>query len=171
MAAKTNSDHSVTLDKLKSRFSDAVLKSDTFRNELTVTVRKERIAEILQFLKEDSELSYDYLVDVTAVDCLRMEASPRFAVVYHLRSMKYGRRVRIKAPVSEQDARIESVCALWKSANWLERETHEMYGIVFDRHPDLRRLLTPETFKDYPLRKDYPLQGKGEREALLPEGS
>jgi NADH-quinone oxidoreductase subunit C len=171
MAEKSISQDNPTPDKLKDQFGAEILKLETFRNELTVIVRRDRIPDIMRFLKEDPELSYDLLVDITAVDYLKMEKSPRFQVVYHLRSMKFNRRVRVKVPLSENDCKISSLCELWKSANWLERETYEMYGIAFENHPDLRRLLIPETYEYYPLRKDYPLRGKGEREIVLPEGS
>jgi NADH-quinone oxidoreductase subunit C len=150
-----------TLDRLKTTFASEILKSETFRDKQTVVVKRERILDIMKFLRDDPALVYDMLVDLR----------PRFQVVYHLRSFKYNRRVRIKAPVPENDCHIESVCPLWKAANWYEREVYEMYGITFDHHPDLRRLLIPETFTDYPLRKDYPLRGKGERDVILPEGS
>lgn len=160
-----------TAEKLKSKFGSDILKTENFRNQLALTVKRERILEVMKFLKEDADLSYDFLVDLTAVDYLKMEKSPRFEAVYHLRSMKFNRRVRIKVPVPENDCKIESVCALWHTANWMEREAHEMYGIVFENHPDLRRLLIPETYEHFPLRKDYPLRGKGERDVVLPEGS
>jgi len=171
MPEKNILENNPTLDKLKSQFVSEILKTEVFRNELTIIVKRERIVEIMQFLKDDPELLYDYLVDLTAVDYLKMEKSPRFQVVYHLRSMKYGRRVRIKAPVPENDCKIHTLYYLWKTANWAEREAWEMYGIVFENHPDLRHLLIPETFTHYPLRKDYPVRGKGEREIILPEGS
>ncbi len=171
MAEKDILENNSTLDKLKNQFGAEILKSEIFGNQLAVIVKRDRIVELMKFLKEDPELSYDFLVDLTAIDYLTMEKSPRFQVVYHLRSMKYNRRVRIKVPVSESDCKIPTVCGLWKAANWLERETHEMYGIAFENHPDLRKLLMPATYEYFPLRKDYPLHGKGERELILPEGS
>lgn len=160
-----------TAEKISARFGEDILKTETFRDELTVTVKKNRIVEIMTYLRDDADLKYDYLVDLTAVDFLKMDMRPRFHVVYHLRSMSFGRRVRIHVPVAENECTIASVCGLWRTANWAEREAYEMYGIIFDGHPDLRRLLIPDTFTDYPLRKDYPLRGKGEREIVLPEGS
>lgn len=157
--------------RVRESFTEAVLKSEEFRGRLNLYIRRENISEVMTFLKNDPELLFDFLADLTAVDYLKTEKSPRFQVVYNLRSMKHGRRLTVKAPVPENDCRIESVVKLWNSANWLERETYEMYGITFDNHPDLRKLLMPEAFRDYPLRKDYPVRGKGEREALLPEGS
>jgi NADH-quinone oxidoreductase subunit C len=171
MTEKDILENNPTLDKLKSQFGGEILKTEIFQNQLAVIVRRDRILELMKYLKEDADLSYDFLVDITAVDYLNLEKSPRFQVVYHLRSTKYGRRVRIKVPLSENDCKIATMSGLWKTANWLERETCEMYGIVFEDHPDPRKLLLPETYQYYPLRKDYPLRGKGEREIILPEGS
>jgi NADH-quinone oxidoreductase subunit C len=163
--------HDQMIGQIQSRFSDSFSKTEIYRDQLVVFIRRERLLVVMSWLKDDPDMQFDFLVDLTAVDYIKMEKSPRFQVVYNLRSMKYGKRLRIKVPVPENDCRIDSVYSLWKSANWMEREVHEMYGILFEGHPDLRRLLTPETFVDYPLRKDYPLRGKGEREILLPEGS
>lgn len=160
-----------TADKLKAAFGAEILKTESFQNQLTFIVKRERIADIMKFLKEEADLAYDFLVDLTVVDYLKMEKSPRFEVVYHLRSMKHNRRVRIKAPVSENDCRIETMSGLWKTAVWMEREAAEMYGMTFNNHPDPRKLLLPDTFQHFPLRKDYPLRGKGERDVVLPEGS
>lgn len=160
-----------TAEKLKSKFGADILKTEVFRNQHAIIVKRERILDVMKFLKDDADLAYDFLADLTAVDYLKMEKSPRFQVVYNLRSMKHNRRVRIKVPVPENDCKIESVSALWNTANWMEREVHEMYGITFENHPDLRKLLMPETYEYFPLRKDYPLRGKGERDVVLPEGS
>ncbi len=166
-----NTTRGLTADHIKNAFSDAVLKTEIFRNQLVVFIQRESLLEIMTWLKNDPIMYFDFLVDLTAVDYIQMNKSPRFQVVYNLRSMRHGHRLRVKVPVPENDCRVDSVYPLWKSANWMEREAHEMYGIGFTGHPDLRRLLTPDTFSDYPLRKDYPLRGKGERELLLPEGS
>lgn len=166
-----NPSRGLTADPIKNAFPDAVLKTEIFRDQLVVFIQRDRLLEIMTWLKNDPIMDYDFLVDLTAVDYSKIDKSPRFQVVYNLRSMKQGQRLRVKVPVPENDCRVDSVYPLWKSANWMEREAHEMYGIEFTGHPDLRRLLTPDTFSDYPLRKDYPLRGKGERELLLPEGS
>ena len=166
-----STENNPTVEKLKSRFGADILKTEVFRNQLSMVVKRDNILNVMRLLKDDAELAYDFLADLTAVDYLKMEKNPRFEVVYNLRSMKHNRRVRIKVPVPENDCKIESVCGIWKTANWMEREAHEMYGIVFENHPDLRKLLMPETYQYYPLRKDYPLRGKGERDVVLPEGS
>ncbi len=164
-------DKNLTAEKLKSQFGEAVLRTEEFRKELTVFVKREKMLDVLSFLRDDPEMLFDMFIDVTAVDYLKMEKNPRFQVVYHLRSLKHNQRIRVKVPVSESDLKIPSIHTLWKGAAWCEREVYEMYGIIFEDHPDLRRLLIPETFTHFPLRKDYPLRGKGEREIILPEGS
>ena len=154
---------------VQQQFGEKILKTETFRGEDTVWVAKPDFLDLLNHLKD--QMGFDMLSDVTAVDYLKMEKKPRFQVVYHLRNMKKNQRIRIKVPLEEKECSIPSVYHVWKSALFPERETYEMYGITFENHPELKRLLTPETFTDYPLRKDYPLRGKGEREVLLPEGS
>jgi len=164
----------LSVQKLESALGDALWDVVEYRGEWTVTVRKEAIHTALALLKNDPELRYDHLSDLTAVDYLKLSETrarlggARYAVVYHLyshRNAKDGalRRLRVKAPVFEEDLRIQSVCDLWRVANWLEREVWDMFGIAFVGHPDLRRILMPEDFGSHPLRKDYPVQGLGER--------
>ena len=107
---------------------------------MTVTVGKEDITGVCGFLKET--LGYNFLTDVTAVDYLGQE--PRFMMVYHLCSMSDRDRIRLKAPVADSDPRIDSLVPLWKTANWLEREVFDLFGITFNNHPDLRRILHPQ---------------------------
>ncbi len=106
------------------------------------------------------------LTDLTAVDYLRLDAFERFAVVYQLTSILTNRRLRVKAFVSEARAEIDSAVPLWKNADWLEREVWDLYGVRFTGHPDLRRILCPDDYTGHPLRKDYPLKGRGERSAF-----
>jgi len=141
--------------KLKERFADALLEAKEFRGEVTVTVKKESILEVLKCLRDD--LRYNFLTDVTAVDYLGQE--PRFMVVYHLMSIPNKDRIRIKAPLAEADCSIDSATALWNSANWLERETYDLMGVRFNNHPNLVRILMTDDWVGHPLRKDYPLQG------------
>ena len=160
----------LALEKLEADHADALLAQDENRGTLVVVVRKEQAYAVLEYLKTDPELAYNYLVDVTAVDNAQMESVliqfdyARFMVVYQLYSYQGQCRVRVKVPVHENDLRIPSVVGLWRGANWLERETYDMFGIHFEGHPDLRRILMPDDFEGHPLRKDYPLQGRGERE-------
>ena len=169
----TISDESpAVFEKLKERFQDAILDLSEEFEEITLVARKDSVYDILQFLKDNGNLSYDFLVDVTAVDYSRMEDVlakydyARFMVVYHLYSYKTGDRLRVKAPVHEKELSVHSVTSLWKGAAWLEREAYDMFGITFENHPDLRRILMPDDFEGYPLCKDYPLRGRGERETF-----
>ena len=160
----------LVLEKLETDHADALLAQEEVRGTAVVVVRKERAYTVLEYLKTDPELAYTYLVDVTAVDNSEMESAlmqfnyARFMVVYQLYSYQGQCRVRVKVPVHENELRIASVTGLWRAANWLERETYDMFGIHFEGHPDLRRILMPDDFEGHPLRKDYPLRGRGERE-------
>jgi len=148
---------SATLIKLEKKFFEFVIASHSSFGDDTVLIRREGITEVCRFLRDDPELSYDFLMDLTAVDYLGKDKSARFEVVYHLYSLKHNHRVRLKAPVPEDDCRIASISALWSSADWAEREAWDLYGIKFEGHPDLRRILLYEPFEGHPLRKDYPV--------------
>jgi NADH-quinone oxidoreductase subunit C len=148
-------DNNRAVAKLQEKFASSVLDVTEFRGETTVTVKKEEIVDICRFLK--TELGYNFLTDVTAVDYLGKE--PRFMVVYNLYSIPHKDRLRLKAPVAEGDCAIDTLCTLWNTANWLEREVYDLFGITFTNHPDLRRILMTDDWVGHPLRKDYPLQG------------
>ncbi len=161
----------LVLQKLQDKFADALLASTEIRQGVAVVVNKENSYALLEYLKTD--LAYSFLVDITAVDNSKLESElmqydyARFMVVYHLYTYEgETSRIRVKVPVHEKDLKIPSVTQLWKGANWLERETYDMFGIEFDGHPDLSRILTPDNFEGHPLRKDYPLRGRGERESF-----
>ena len=166
----------LVFQKAKDKFQDAILDLSEELSELSLVVRKDSAYALLEYLKSDADLSYDFLVDVTAVDYSLMEDVltkynyARFMVVYHLYSYKTGDRVRVKTPVYEKKLSIRSVTSLWKSAGWLECETYDMFGIGFESHPDLRRILMPDDFEGHPLCRDYPLRGRGERETFDFEG-
>jgi NADH-quinone oxidoreductase subunit C len=112
--------------------------------------------EIFRWLREDPQLDFNFLADLTAVDYLD-KRTPRFEVVYHLYSLSKNHRLRVKIPVAGEDPVVDSLTPLWKGADWLEREVWDMFGIRFRGHPDLRRILLYEQFEGYPLRKDYPV--------------
>ncbi|HXG37747.1 MAG TPA: NADH-quinone oxidoreductase subunit C [Bacteroidota bacterium] len=145
------------LDKLKEQFGDAILEAAEFRGELTIVVPKERIVEICRFLKHDAELRYDLLADLCGIDMYT--PVKRFGVVYNLFSLKNKHRLRVKTFTEEDDPKVPTVTTVWKTANWHERETYDMFGIVFEGHPDLRRIYMPDDFEYHPLRKDFPLMG------------
>ena len=124
--------------------------------EVTVTVPRESIADVCRFLK--TENGFDMLADLNGAD-RGPEEDPRFEVVYHLFSTKHFNRLRLKVLLSEDDPHVLTVTTVWKTANWHERETFDMFGVIFDGHPDLRRILFPSDFDGHALRKDYPLRG------------
>ncbi len=151
-------EQNIAVQKLRAAMPDAIEEVSSFRDQVSVRVVKDRIVEVCFFLRDTPELEFDFLTDVTAVDW--PHRPKRFDVVYHLYSMTRNHRLRLKASVGEGET-IPSVTPVWKGANWLERETYDMFGIVFAGHPDLRRILLPEDWQGYPLRKDYPLAGYG----------
>lgn len=150
------------LELLQTRFPSAGLNFSEFRDNRRVSVPKERLVEVLTCLK--SEGGFDLLSDITAVDYLEYDgAEDRFGVVYVLVNTATGERVIVKTFVNDPDPTLPSMYPLWKSADWTEREVYDMFGIRFEGHPDLRRILMPDEFTTFPLRKDYPLKGRGER--------
>src|SRR5215813_3756440 len=145
------------VEKLKAQFADAVQEVTEAYGELTVVVRQDRIVEICRVLKADPDLRYDLLLDMAGVDYLGRE--PRFEVVYHLYSLSYNRRLRLKVRVPASDAVVPSVVSVWSTANWHEREAFDMLGIRFSGHPDLRRIYMTDDYPGHPLRKDFPILG------------
>lgn len=178
-------------DNLKVAFGEQVSQT-LAKNELTIEVPRQKLIDIAQTLRDDPNLQFEQLMDLTVVDYLHYGLSewettsattkgferavraiqdaiphskwtkPRFAVVYHLLSIKHNWRLRLKAFVADEDLIIDSVIDVWNSANWYEREAFDLYGILFANHPDLRRLLTDYGFIGHPFRKDFPLVGNVE---------
>jgi NADH-quinone oxidoreductase subunit C len=144
-------------DKIKSQFAQAVEDIVLYQGQVSVIVKDESIFDICTYLKHEQDLYFDYLADLCGCDYSDREQ--RFEVVYNLRSLKYNYLVRLKVRLSEESPSVQSVSALWASALWFEREAHDMFGIYFTNHPDLRRLLMPGDWEGHPLRKDYPLKG------------
>ena len=154
--------HEATLDALRQRFGTDAVTPTQFRDNFRVTVPAAKWFDVLQFLKV--ERGFDMLIDVTAVDYLHYpNAKDRFGLIYALLNTGGGARLIVKTHLNEPELTVPSAVPLWEGANWMEREVYDMYGIVFDGHPDLRRILMPEEFAAFPLRKDYPLHGRGER--------
>lgn len=153
------------LEKLRSKFNDSILSVEEFAsptavwraNDLIVTVKKSDIVSIGQFLRDDAELKFDSLRDVVGIDQYRPE--DRFEVVYNLYSLPNNFRFFLKVRVDEADVKVPTISGIWSAANWAEREVYDMFGIVFEGHPDLRRIYMPEEFEYYPLRKEFPLMG------------
>ena len=145
------------VEKLRSRFGEALESVSEFRGESTLVVQTGKIKDICKFLRDDDTLRFDSLRDLCGVDYFR--PNDRYEVVYNIFSIPHQFRLRVKVRVSEADLHVPTVTDVWKTAEWHERETFDMFGIVFDGHPDLRRMYMPEDFEHYPLRKDFPLMG------------
>ncbi len=146
----------LVLTLLHEAFPDGVSEIFLSKGDAVAVVSRESLKSIMQFLKDDSRLLYNVLLDVTAVDNLGRE--PRFEVVYHVLSMSNNQRLRIKVGLPGDQPAIESMTGIWNSADWLEREVWDMFGIQFTGHPDLRRILLYPEFQGHPLRKDYPIR-------------
>jgi NADH-quinone oxidoreductase subunit C len=144
------------VDKLKTENSVWVADVKDALGEVTVTVPREHIVDACTSLK--SKHGFDMLVDLCGCDN-GVEDDPRFEVNYHLFSTKHYHRLRLKVLLSEDDAKVATVTGLWKTADWHERETYDLLGVIFEGHPDLRRILLPSDFDGHALRKDYPLRG------------
>ena len=154
-------------EALRARFPHAVKRVDVVWGETTVYVDGAQLLEIARWLHDDASQRYDYLSDVTAVEY--RDAGQALEVVWHLRSLPYRRFLRLKVELRKGDALVvPSVWPIWKGADWLERECFDMFGIRFDGHPDLRRILMWEQYKEgHPLRKDFPLRGRFSRAEQL----
>ncbi len=148
----------MVLEKIKSHFGEAILETHSFRGDDTALVAREIISELAKFLKEDPELDFNILMDLTAVDYLKMEKPYRYEVVYHFFSLAKKHRVRIKVPLAEENPSVATLTSLWPIANWFEREVWDMFGIRFEGHPNLKRIMMYEEFVGHPLRKDYPVR-------------
>jgi NADH-quinone oxidoreductase subunit C len=152
------------LARLKERYEDGVVETSTERGDDIAVVKREILVPACRFLKEDADFAMNLFVDVTAVDWLDRR-TPRFDVVYQLKSVTKRHRVTLKVVVAEDDAWVPSVTGVWRGADWFERELWDMFGVRIDGHPNLRRILMWEGFEGHPLRKDYPVAG---RQPLLP---
>ena len=174
-STKPNLDHP-SLPRVKAAFADVKFLASEFRGQTTLVVPNEHLHRVLRFLRDDAECDYNFLSDVTAVDYLGYPSKQpgRFAVVYLLVSYTHNRRITVKtyfdpsrdtSGIDPDPALVvDSVTDIWPGAEWREREVYDMYGIQFRNHPDLRRILTWKDYPAHPLRKDYPLRGRGERE-------
>ncbi|HAK58976.1 MAG TPA: NADH-quinone oxidoreductase subunit C [Nitrospiraceae bacterium] len=146
---------------IEEKFPDQVLGTVTHAGQVGVMLQKDGIVDVCQYLRDEPSLKMDHLADLTAVDYSTYpdDEGPRFEAVYNMISTVYRHRMRLKVRLPEEGPRIASVSSVWQTANWHERETYDLLGIVFDGHPDLRRILMPEDWEGHPLRKEYPLKG------------
>ncbi len=143
--------------RIRASHPESIADLMWFRGELTIIVPREHLLTIVQFLASDPELSFTYLSDVTAVD--RFPIEPRFELNYHLLSMSRRDALRLRVRLPGESPAIESVMPVWPTANWHEREIFDLFGIRFEGHPNLRRMLLPDDWEGHPLRKDYPTEG------------
>jgi len=148
-------DESPILEKIREHLTDAALSTHSYLGQDTVVVEASHLVALAQFLKNDPDLKFNYLMDVTAVD--HWKTKPRFEVVYHFFSLEKNLRLRVKVPVDDPEPEVDSLCSLWPSANWFEREVYDMFGVKFRGHPNLSRILMYPEFEGHPLRKDYPI--------------
>ena len=157
-----NPDDSPEMRLVQEHYGGDIVSSRLFRGEKTITVKKTNIVAICTLLRDNAETNFNYLSDMTCVDKLEFmaEDEPRFDVLYNLYSMGTFGRLRLKAQVDEDDATIDTVEGVWCAANWLEREIYDMFGITFNNHSDMRRILMPDDWVGHPLRKDFPLGGE-----------
>ena len=140
-------------------------RRDEAKAQICVRVTTDRIEEVMRFLRDDAGCRFEQLCDLTCIDYLNFpKARERYGVIYSLLSISKGHRLWVKCFVNDPDPEVPTVTGIWKGADWLEREVFDMFGVRFAGHPDLRRILTWDGFKAHPLRKDYPLRGRGERE-------
>ena len=165
---------------VRERFPKRVIGSHNEAGMATILIGRDGIVEVMEALRNDGETDMQMLIDITAVDFLEYSQQvraatspcdpdngyglsgakmPRFEVVYHLLSLSKRHRLRVKVPLEESDLTMPTMCGVWRAANWAEREVWDMYGVVFEEHPDLRRILMYEEFQGHPLRKDYHQRG------------
>jgi len=147
-----------TVLRIQAAFPDAGIEAREFRGQWWIEVARERVLEVLRRLKEDPELGFAFLNDVTCTD--HPDQEPRFRVVWILTCMARRERLRVKTSCPEEDPVVPSATPLWAGANWLEREAYDMFGVRFEGHPDLRRILMPLDFDAFPLRKEFPMEGE-----------
>jgi NADH-quinone oxidoreductase subunit C len=153
------------VSKIESCLPGSIVSEKEAFGELTITVPRENINAVLRLLHDDLDLQFDHITDVTSVDFPNEE--PRFEVIYQLYSIEKNHRIRVKARIPEEDCTVDSATNIWLGANFLEREVYDMMGIVFNNHPDLRRILMTEDYNEgYPLRKDFPVEGMGWRDSF-----
>lgn len=157
MTETPNLDLDPTVAKIRAWRPAAIVELSEFRGETTVVVPREHLRPLAEFLARDAELAFTFLSDVTVVD--RFPIEPRFELNYHLLSLSRRSSIRLRVRLAGETPVIETVIPVWPTANWHEREIFDLFGIRFEGHPDLRRMLLPDDWEGHPLRKDYPVEG------------
>ncbi|MBI3405005.1 MAG: NADH-quinone oxidoreductase subunit C [Acidobacteria bacterium] len=157
MSSPQELENHAVVRRLKELVPHGVAEILSFRGELTIVVPREHLRQVSEILHGEPELGFRYLSDVTGVD--RFPTEPRFELNYHLVSIARKERIRLKVRVGSSNPTVDSVTFVWEGSNWHEREVFDLFGVRFEGHPDLRRILLPETFEGFPLRKDFPVEG------------
>ena len=152
------------LNRVRERFAEEVIETHSDHGDATIIIKPERLLDVVRFLRDDPVVSMEMLMDLTGVDYLGKK-EPRFEVVYHFYSLSKNHRLRLKVGADDEEPVVPSVVELYKSALWMEREAWDLYGIHFEGHPDLRRILLYPEFQGHPLRKDYEME---QRQPLIP---
>jgi len=163
-------DFEAILAEAQQRFGDHLLDATVSNGELTLTIERNAVIEVCRELRDNPVFAFEQLIDLCGVDFADfgkggpapVEPKPRFAVVYHLLSIANNRRIRVRTHLDEEQPAIESVVPIWRVADWFEREAFDLFGIIFEGHSDLRRILTDYGFIGHPFRKDFPLTGRVE---------
>lgn len=156
MTDKPVEEHPI-VQNLRAWDDRAVAEASQFRGELTIVLPREQLQRAAEYLRAEAGLHFDLLSDISAVD--RFPIEPRFELNYHLVSISLRQTVRLRVWISGQDPVLPTVIPVWPTANWHEREIYDLFGIRFEGHPDLHRILMPDDWEGYPLRKDYPVEG------------
>src|SRR5574341_186150 len=143
---------------IRTRFAKTIEEIIEAIGEITVVAKREGLVEVMTWLRDEPGLRFNYLSHIGGVD-LGEFANPRFAIAYQLYSLDHNHRLRVKVFLEEDDARLPTMWNVWKASNWLEREIYDMFGVTFEGHPDLRRILMPADYEGHPLRKDFPIKG------------
>ena len=159
MTDKASLEQNAIVQRLRAWDEKAVAEASEFRGEVTIVVPREQLQRAAEYLRAEPGLQFDFLSDISGVDRFPME--PRFEVNYHLLSLPLRQILRLRVWVSGKDPAVSTVIPVWPTANWHEREIFDLFGIRFEGHPDLHRILMPDDWEGYPLRKDYPVEGFG----------
>jgi NADH/F420H2 dehydrogenase subunit C len=157
-------------DVLRAKLGDLITDIRTEFKQTVIRTTPANVVKALAIVKSDPELKFDMITDITAVDNMRrpeFDPERRFTVIHIVYSVPNNKRIRFECVVSESDPRLPSASGVYKGAAWIEREVYDMFGITFDGHPDLKRVLMPDYYEHFPLRKDYPLTGRGERDNFV----
>ena len=157
MAENSNQNTNVVVERLRGWSPNAISEVIEFRGETTIVVPRNVLRDLAERCRADKDLQFNLLSDATCVD--RYPLEPRFEVNYHLVSIPRRDRLRLQVRLTSDDPVVDSLVPVWAGANWLEREIFDLFGIRFEGHPDLRRILMPDDWEGYPLRKDYPVEG------------